>query len=75
LAKARGEIPDVTKLPVKKWNPRRKREEIYSSDRRNSKPIRRVSPAGSWRRTLAAIGGVSLGIKLEGEGDGAGTVR
>jgi hypothetical protein len=66
---------DVTKLPVRKWFLVGKEKENYSSDRRNSKPIRRVSPAGSWRRTLAAIGGVSLGMKLEGEGDGAGTVR
>jgi hypothetical protein len=47
----------------------------YSSGRTNSKPNRRISPAESWRKTLAMIGGVSLGTRLEEAGDGAGMVR
>src|SRR5437899_11860957 len=47
----------------------------YSRGRRNSKPKRRISPADSWRKTLATIGGVSLGTKLEDAGEGAGIVK
>lgn len=42
---------------------------------RNSNPNRRTSPVTSWRKTLAAIGGVSFGTTLEAVGEGAGTVR
>ena len=48
---------------------------IYSSGRRNSNAKRRISPADSCRKTLAVIGGVSLGTKLEEAGAGAGMVR
>jgi len=57
---------------------RRRRQEIagiYSSVRRNSRPKRRISPADSCRKTLATIGGVSLGTRLEEAGDGAGMVK
>jgi hypothetical protein len=37
----------------------------YSSGRRNSNPNRRNSPMASCHLTLAAIGGVSLGMRLE----------
>jgi hypothetical protein len=47
----------------------------YSIARRNSNPKRRISPAASWRNTLAVIGGVSLGTRLEAAGDGAGMVK
>ena len=54
---------------------RRKTAQIYSSGLRNSNPNSRMSPAASCLSTLAAIGGVSLGTKLDEAGDGAGTVR
>ena len=47
----------------------------YSRGCRNSNPNRRSSPKWSNRRTLAAMGGVSLGIRLEEAGEGAGMVR
>lgn len=47
----------------------------YSSGRRNSSPKMRMSPKTSWRRTLAMIGGVSAGTRLEDEAEGAGMVR
>ena len=56
-------------------NTQRKALGAYSKGRRNSNPNRRVSPRFSWRNTLAIIGGVSLGTKLEEAGDGAGIVR
>src|SRR6267143_3077109 len=51
------------------------RSKTYSIARRNSNPKRRISPTVSWRKTLAAIGGVSLGIRLGEAGDGAGMVK
>lgn len=47
----------------------------YSRGCRNSNPNRRISPKMSNRRTLATIGGVSLGMRLEEAGEGAGIVR
>ena len=47
----------------------------HSIGRRNSNPKRRISPAESWRRTFAVMGGVSLGTRLEKEGEGAGMVK
>jgi hypothetical protein len=47
----------------------------YSSGRRNSKPNKRISPTVFWRKTLAVMGGVSLGTRLEEAGEGAGMVR
>ena len=47
----------------------------YSRGCRNSNPNRRISPRLSTRRTLATIGGVSLGRRLEEAGEGAGMVR
>ena len=47
----------------------------YSRGRRNSKPNRRTSPKMSCRFTLAMIGGVSLGTRLEEAGEGAGIVK
>ena len=47
---------------------------IYSSGRRNSNPNSLISPADSCRKTLATIGGVSLGTRLEA-GAGAGIVK
>ena len=49
-------------------------ERDYSSGRTNSKPKTRISPRTSWRRTLAVIGGVSLGTRLDEEAEGAGMV-
>src|SRR5277367_6234972 len=48
---------------------------LYSSGLRNSSPKSRISPAESWRRTLAVMGGVSLGTMPEEAEDGAGMVR
>jgi hypothetical protein len=47
----------------------------YSRGCKNSNPNRRISPKKSNRRTLATIGGVSLGMRLEAAGEGAGMVR
>jgi hypothetical protein len=47
----------------------------YSIGRRNSNPKTRKSPKSCWRRTLAVIGGVSLGTMLDDEGAGTGIVR
>ena len=49
-------------------------KEIYSRGRRNSNPKTRTSPKTSCRRTLAMMGGVSLGTRLEEEAEGAGIV-
>ena len=46
----------------------------HSRDRENSSPNALISPKTSWRRTLAVMGGVMLGTKLEEEADGAGIV-
>jgi hypothetical protein len=46
----------------------------YSRGRRNSSPKSFRSPTASWRRILAMIGGVSLGMRLGEEGAGAGMV-
>jgi len=48
---------------------------LYSSGLRNSTPKSRISPAESWRRTLAVMGGVSLGTTPEEAEEGAGMVR
>jgi hypothetical protein len=52
-----------------------KRIGSYSSGRRNSNPNRRTSPKMSCRLTLAMMGGVSLGTRLEEAGEGAGIVK
>ena len=52
-----------------------KGQAIYSRERRNSSPKSRISPIVSWRKTLATMGGVSLGTKLEEAGEGAGMVK
>jgi hypothetical protein len=49
-------------------------KEIYSRGRRNSNPKTRTSPKTSCRRTLAMMGGVSLGTRLEEDAEGAGIV-
>jgi len=54
---------------------RREGLRIYSRERRNSNPKRRISPIDSWRKTLATMGGVSLGMRLEEAGEGAGMVK
>src|SRR5262244_3574983 len=72
---ATPDISSCNEITPKYVGRRRKTAEIYSSGLRNSNPNSRMSPAASWRSTLAAIGGVSLGTKLEDAGDGAGTVR
>lgn len=64
---------DVTTLPNRPVE--LLRTVIYSSGLRNSSPNNRISPAASWRRTFAAMGGVSLGTRLEEAGDGAGMVK
>jgi hypothetical protein len=82
------EIPDPSGIPAldsatvagNKTTPggavsRRKTAEIYSSGLTNSNPNSRISPAASCRRTFAAIGGVSFGIRLDDAGEGAGTVK
>src|SRR3974377_1305401 len=50
-------------------------QEIYSRGRRNSSRKTVRSPRACWRRTLAVIGGVSLGTMLDDVGAGAGMVR
>jgi hypothetical protein len=54
---------------------RRKSAQIYSIALRNSNPNNLISPAVSCLKTLAAIGGVSLGTMLEEAGEGAGIVN
>jgi len=54
---------------------RRKSAQIYSIALRNSNPNNLISPAVSCLKTLAAIGGVSLGTILEDAGEGAGMVN
>ena len=49
-------------------------KEIYSRGRRNSNQKTRTSPRTSCRRTLAMMGGVSLGTRLEKDAEGAGIV-
>src|SRR5260370_374537 len=67
---------NVTKLPGHLGGLRQASSvRAQSSGRRNSKPKRRISPAESWRKTLATMGGVSLGTRLEDVGVGAGMVR
>ena len=51
------------------------RQANYSSARRNSSPKSRMSPTDSVRRTLAEIGGVSLGTRPDEVGEGVGMVR
>lgn len=51
-------------------------ETSYSRGRKNSRPHRRISPAEVCLRTFAAIGGVSVGSRLDvPAGDGAGIVK
>jgi hypothetical protein len=57
------------------WKSSVKAAILYSSGLRNSSPKSRMSPAESWRRTLAVMGGVSLGTIPEAADEGAGMVR
>jgi hypothetical protein len=65
----------VTYLPIMMRSMWQEIARIYSRGRMNSRPKRRISPADSCRKTLATIGGVSLGTKLEVAGPGVGIVR
>src|SRR5271165_1137288 len=65
-----GQVTGVTLRIVQEWTLYYR----YSRGRRNSSPKILISPSTVCRRTLAVIGGVSLGTKLEEEADGAGIV-
>jgi hypothetical protein len=66
---------DLGSTAPKKGLLRRKSAQIYSIALRNSNPNNLISPAVSCLKTLAAIGGVSLGTILDEAGDGAGIVN